>query len=71
MSTTSLNFGVHTRNWPRIDSQPLEFNFRFYFWRFQGLRFAELEQRVKIVGLSFKLKTCSRSQKVIQNNYFD
>ena len=32
----SLNFGVHTRNWPRIDLQPLEFNFEFYFWRFRG-----------------------------------
>ena len=24
-------FDVHTRNWPRIDYQPLEFNFEFYF----------------------------------------
>ena len=26
--------GVHTRNWPIIDFQPVEFNFEFYFWRF-------------------------------------
>ena len=32
----SLKFGVHTRNWPRIDFQPVEFNFEFYFWRFLG-----------------------------------
>ena len=36
MSTISLNFGVHTRNWPRIVLQPLEFNFEFYFWRILG-----------------------------------
>ena len=24
-------FDVYTRNWPRIDYQPLEFNFEFYF----------------------------------------
>ena len=36
MSTISLNFGVHTRNWPRIDLQPSEFNFEFYFCRFGG-----------------------------------
>ena len=71
MSTISLNFGLHTRNWPRIDLQPLEFNFEFvlevYFWP----RFAEFQQRVEIVGLYIKLKTCSTSQKIIQNNYFD
>ena len=63
MSTILLNFGVHTRNWPRIDLKPLEFNFEFYFWRFRGPRFAEFQQRVKIVGLYEKLKTCLRSQK--------
>ena len=26
-----LNFGVHTRNWPRIDPQLLEFNLSFIF----------------------------------------
>ena len=36
MPTISLKFGVHARNWPRIDFQPLEFNFQFYFWRFLG-----------------------------------
>ena len=32
MSTILLNFAVHTRNWPRIDLQPLEFNLSFIFW---------------------------------------
>ena len=63
-----LNFGVHTRNWPRTYFHPLELNFEFHFWRF---RFAEFQKRVKIVGLYIKLKTCSRSQKIMQNNYFD
>ena len=66
MSTIFLNFGEHARNWPRIDLQPLEFNFEFYFWRFRGGgggHFDEFQQRVKIVGLYMKLKTCSRSQK--------
>ena len=36
MSTILLNFGVHARNWPRIDLQPLEFNSEFYIWRFRG-----------------------------------
>ena len=70
----SLSFGVHTRNWPRIEFQPLEFKFEFYFWRFfggGGARFAGFEQRVKIEGLYIKLRTCSISQKIIQNNYFD
>ena len=71
MSTISLKFGVRTRNWPRIDFQPLEFNFEFYFWTFQGAGSAELQQRVKIISLYIKLKTCSISQKMIQNNYFD
>ena len=71
MSTILLNFGVHTRNWRRIHLQHLELNFEFYFWRFRGPRFAEFQQRVKIVGLNVKLKTYSRSQKNIQNNYFD
>ena len=47
MSTISLKFGMHTRNWPRIDFQPLEFNFEFHFWRFflgGGLGFAESVQ---------------------------
>ena len=39
MSTILLNFGVHARNWPRTDLQPLEFNFELYFWRFQGAAF--------------------------------
>ena len=72
MSTISLKFGVHTRNWPRIDFQLLEFNFEFYFWSFgRGVGFAEFQQRVKIAGLYIKLKICSRSQKMIQNNCFD
>ena len=37
MSTISLDFGVHTRNWPRIDLQPLQFNSEFYFWRFRSI----------------------------------
>ena len=70
MSTISLNFRVHTRNWPRIDFQPIEFNLSLIFGDFGGSRFAEFQQRVKIVGLYIKLKTCSRSQKIIQNIYF-
>ena len=67
-----IGFGVHTRNWPRIYLQHLEFNFEFYLWRLGGGGlFAELKQRFKILGLYIKLKTCSRSQKLIQNNYFD
>ena len=72
----SLNFGVYTRNWSRIDLQPLEFNFEFIFGDFWegggggGGRFAEFQQRVKIIGLYIKLKTCSRSQRIIENNYF-
>ena len=31
MSTISLKFGVHTRNWPGIDFKPLVFNLEFYF----------------------------------------
>ena len=27
ISTISLKIGVHTKNWPRIDFQPLNFNF--------------------------------------------
>ena len=41
LSTILLNFGMHTRNWPRIDLQPLEFNSEFYVWKF---RFAEFQQ---------------------------
>ena len=65
MSTILLNFGVLTRNWPRTGLQPLEFNSEFYFWSrdFGEPRFAEFQQRVKIVGLYIKLETCSRSQK--------
>ena len=70
MSTILLNFGVRIRNWPRIDLLPSEFNFEFYFWRFflgggggGGGRFAEFQQRIKILGLHVKLKTSSRSQK--------
>ena len=68
MSTISLRFGVHTRNWPRIDFQPLEFNFEYYFifGDFGGSR-----KKIKIVGLYIKIKTYSRLQKMIQNNYFD
>ena len=36
MPAVSLTFGVHTRNWPRIELQPLEFNFELYFWRLGG-----------------------------------
>ena len=65
MSTIPFNFGVHTRNFPRTDLHPLEFNFAFYFFKIrgEGVRFAEFQKRVKIVGLYIKLKTCSRSQK--------
>ena len=49
MWTILLKFGVRTRNWPRTDLQPLEFNFELYFCRFMGPRFAEFQQRVKIV----------------------
>ena len=58
MSTTLLNFSVHTRNWPGIDFQPLEVNFEFYFWRFRGGGGLPGSSRVKIVGLHIKLKTC-------------
>ena len=58
MSTILLNSGVHTRNWPGIDLQLLEFNFEFYFGDFGRPRFAEFQQRVKILGLYVKLKTC-------------
>ena len=72
MSAILLSFGMHTRNWPGIDLQRLEFNFEFYFWRFRGGggggRFPEFQQTVKMVGLYVKLKTCSRSQKITQNN---
>ena len=72
MSTISLKFGVHSRNWPRIDFQSLENSIViFIFGDFRGPRFAEFQQRVKIVGLYIKLKTCSRSQKIIQNNFLD
>ena len=51
MSTISLKFGVHTRNWPRIHFQPLEFNFELYFLGISGggggARFADFQQRVK------------------------
>ena len=36
-----------------------------------GAGFAEFQQRVKILGLYIKLKTCSRSRKMIQKDYFD
>ena len=73
MLTILLKFDVHTRNWPSIDLQRLEFNSKLYFWRFRGGggRFAKFQKRVRIVGLYIKLKNCSRSQKIIQNNYFD
>ena len=64
MSKILLSFGVYTRNWPKIGPKPLEFNVGLCFWRFwEGPRFAEFQQRLKIVGLYIKLKTCSRSQK--------
>ena len=43
----------------------------FIFGEFEGSRFAEFQKEVKIVGLYIKLKTCSRLQKIVQNNYFD
>ena len=55
MSTILLKFDVLTSKWPRIGVQPLEFNFEFYFGRFRGEgegRFAEFQQKVRIVGLS-------------------
>ena len=55
-----LNFGVHTRNWPRIDQNSI---LSFSFGDFREPHFAEYLQRVKVVGLYIKLKTCSRSQK--------
>ena len=39
MSTISLRFGVHARNWPGIDFQPLEFNSEFDFSEISGDRF--------------------------------
>ena len=47
MLTISLKFGVHTRNWPRIDFQPLEFNFEFYYWRFREAGFCCLPAKSK------------------------
>ena len=72
MSTISLDFGVCTKNWPRIDLRLLEFNFEFYFWRFRGGGdFLQFQQRVNIIGLYIKLKTCSRLRKeIIENNHF-
>ena len=43
----------------------------FIFRDCRGLHFAEFKKRVIIVGHYVKLETCSRSQKIIQNNYFD
>ena len=63
MSTIALRFGVRTRNWPRIDFQPSEFNFESYFWRFRGGGLLSSEERVRIVDLYIKLKTCLRLQK--------
>ena len=71
----SLSFGVHTRNWLRIDLQPLKFIFELYFWKFReggggggGGRFAKFQKRLEIIGRNIKLKTRSRSQKVNQSN---
>ena len=37
VSTISVNFGVHTRNWTSTYLQPLEFNFEFQFFEdFEG-----------------------------------
>ena len=59
MSTIFLSFGAHTRNWPRIDLHPLEFNFEFIFGDSGDFGdFAEFQQRVKIAGLYVKLETC-------------
>ena len=41
------------------------------FGEFWGPRFAEFQKGVKIVGLYIKLKTCSRSQKIVHNYYFE
>ena len=47
MSSIPLDFGVHTRNWLRIDLQTLKFNFELYFWRFRGLHFAKFRRSQK------------------------
>ena len=65
MLTISLNFGVHTRNWPRIQFLSSIFG-DFGSGGGGGGRFTGFQQRVKIVCLYIKLKTCSRSQKIIQ-----
>ena len=62
MSTISLKFGVHTRDWPRIDFQSLEFNFELFF--FGGGSFCLISAKSHIVGLHIKLKTCSGPQKI-------
>ena len=64
MSTILLNFGVHTRNWPRIDLQPLVFNFEFYFWRFRGPRFAEFQQSQNRRSL-YQAQNLKKSFKII------
>ena len=42
-----------------------------FFGDFGGHCFAEFQQKVTIVGLCIKVKTCSRLHKSIKNNHFD
>ena len=66
MSTISLSFGMHARNWPRIDLSHQNSILSFMFGDFVRSCFGEFQKRVKTVGPYFKLITCSRSQKMIQ-----
>ena len=45
MLTISVNFGVPTRNWLKIDIQPLKFNFKLYFWGFRGTAFCRVSEK--------------------------
>ena len=71
MSAISLNFGVHTGNWPRIDFQRLEFNFELYYWRFRGLGFAEFQDKSQNRRSLYQAQDLFKITKIIHNNYFD
>ena len=63
MSTISFKFGVHTRNWPRNDFQPLDLYFEFYFWRFRGAAFCRVSAKSQIVSS----KPVQDHKRIIQN----